>query len=514
MSQIWMDVDTALASVPVNAVALIDDTDFKTIEDAVVYNQAGLALFWNFTTTAGVTTVTAVTPTTAGVYDWTDFSTSGFYGIEIPASGGASIRNDAEGFGFFSGVATGILPWRGPTIGFRAAALNNLLVDDAFSATRGLAGTALPAAAADAAGGLAISDAGGLALDTLDSNVSAVLTDTAELGAAVGASISADIAAVKTDSAAVLVDTADMQPKLGTPAADIAADIAAVKVDSAAVLVDTAELGAAVGASISADIAAVKADSAAVLVDTADMQPKLGTPAADVSADIAAVKSETALIVADTNELQTDWVNGGRLDLLVDAIKLVTDLLPDAGALTAIGVDTARLTAVRAAILTDWIDGGRLDLLLDAIPTTAMRGTDSAALATVLGAAVGASISADVAAVKAETSLIVADTNELQSDDVPTLIAALNDISAANVNTEMADVMNTDTHAQPGQGALPATASFEQMITYIYKFMRNKSTQDDSDFKVYNDDAATVDHKATVGESGGTITKGEIVTGP
>ena len=36
---------------------------------------------------------------------------------------------------------------------------------DNYSATRGLAGTALPAAAADAAGGLPISDAGGLDLD-------------------------------------------------------------------------------------------------------------------------------------------------------------------------------------------------------------------------------------------------------------------------------------------------------------------------------------------------------------
>lgn len=32
-------------------------------------------------------------------------------------------------------------------------------------------------------------------------------------------------------------------------------------------------------------------------------------------------------ILADTNELQTDWANGGRLDLLIDAIKAVTDLL-------------------------------------------------------------------------------------------------------------------------------------------------------------------------------------------
>ena len=37
----------------------------------------------------------------------------------------------------------------------------------------------------------------------------------------------------------ILVDTADMQPKLGTPASNISADIAAVKVDTAAILVDT-----------------------------------------------------------------------------------------------------------------------------------------------------------------------------------------------------------------------------------------------------------------------------------
>jgi hypothetical protein len=58
------------------------------------------------------------------------------------------------------------------------------------------------------------------------------------------------------------------------------------------------------------DWAQLQSDATAILADTADMQPKLGTPAADVSADIAAVKAETALIVADTNELQTDDVPG------------------------------------------------------------------------------------------------------------------------------------------------------------------------------------------------------------
>lgn len=129
MPDLWMDVDTALAEVPVNIFPLIDDTDFKSIEGAVAYNAAGMALRWHFVTTGGAYTVTSVTPTTGGAYDWTDQGDSGIYTIEIPASGGASINNDTEGFGWFTGVATGVLPWRGPTIGFRAAALNNSMID-------------------------------------------------------------------------------------------------------------------------------------------------------------------------------------------------------------------------------------------------------------------------------------------------------------------------------------------------------------------------------------------------
>jgi len=39
----------------------------------------------------------------------------------------------------------------------------------------------------------------------------------------------------------------------------------------------------------------------------------------DIAADIIALKAETVLIVGDTNELQTDWVDGGRLDLILDS---------------------------------------------------------------------------------------------------------------------------------------------------------------------------------------------------
>lgn len=128
MPDLWMDIDTGLAEVPVNILPLIDDGDFKTRETGVAYDAAGMDLVWNFTTTGGAFTQTAVTPTSGGDYDWAHQG-DGMYTIEIPAFGGASINNDTEGFGWFTGIATGVLPWRGPVIGFRAALINNSLVD-------------------------------------------------------------------------------------------------------------------------------------------------------------------------------------------------------------------------------------------------------------------------------------------------------------------------------------------------------------------------------------------------
>ena len=113
-------VNVALSEVPVNIFPLIDDTDFKSLETAVAYNAAGMALKWNFFTVSGAFTQTSVTPTTSGTYDWAHQG-GAVYTIEIPASAGASINNDTEGFGWFVGVATGVCPWRGPIIKFENA---------------------------------------------------------------------------------------------------------------------------------------------------------------------------------------------------------------------------------------------------------------------------------------------------------------------------------------------------------------------------------------------------------
>lgn len=135
MADIWFDVDAALSEVPINKFPLIDDGDFKSREESVTYNQAGLDLVWNFLTTAGAFSQTAVTPTdTGGNYDFVNQG-NGMYTIEVPASGGASINNDTEGFGWFTGFATGILPWISPVFGFRRKALNDLLINGSTAST-------------------------------------------------------------------------------------------------------------------------------------------------------------------------------------------------------------------------------------------------------------------------------------------------------------------------------------------------------------------------------------------
>ena len=51
-------------------------------------------------------------------------------------------------------------------------------------------------------------------------------------------------------------------------------------------------------------------------------------------------------------------------------------------------------------------------------------------------------------------------------------------------------------------------------LGFLYKAWRNRSNQTATTWQLFNDDATTVDHKATVSDDGTTGEKGEVVTGP
>ena len=129
MPDIWIDVGLDGVELPVNLLPLLDDTDFKAIEDGITFDESGMDLNWNFRTASGTAyTQTNVAPTKAGdAYAWAHEG-NGMYSIACPADG-SQISNDTAGFGWFSGVCDGVLPWRGPVIGFRSTALNDALVD-------------------------------------------------------------------------------------------------------------------------------------------------------------------------------------------------------------------------------------------------------------------------------------------------------------------------------------------------------------------------------------------------
>lgn len=46
-----------------------------------------------------------------------------------------------------------------------------------------------------------------------------------------------------------------------------------------------------------------------------------------VDTEVAATLTDTNAILVDTDEIQADLKDGGRLDLLIDAIKAKTDLI-------------------------------------------------------------------------------------------------------------------------------------------------------------------------------------------
>ena len=95
-------VDTAIIMV---VGPCIDDTDFKTLEEGIAYNAAGMDISLIIEKTDGTSTTTAITLTTGGTSDWIH-KDGGYYEVEITAT-----QNAEEGIAYLRGVCTGVLPF-------------------------------------------------------------------------------------------------------------------------------------------------------------------------------------------------------------------------------------------------------------------------------------------------------------------------------------------------------------------------------------------------------------------
>lgn len=127
--------------------------------------------------------------------------------------------------------------------------------------------------------------------------------------------------------------------------------------------------------------------------------------------------------------------------------------------------------------------------------------------------AAGTNIAADIIVVDGNVDDIELDTNELQTDDYPTSFSSLNNLSAAQVNAEVVDVLTVDTHSELAQGAPTATPTFVEMFMLIYMERRNEVVVN-ATHKTISNDAGTVITKKAYTNDGTTYTETEMETGP
>lgn len=113
----------------------------------------------------------------------------------------------------------------------------------------------------------------------------------------------------------------------------------------------------------------------------------------------------------------------------------------------AAGTDLGSVLTDTNELQGDWVNGGRLDLLLDAIPTTAMRGTDSAALASEVTSARMSELddSAGKLVAVADLIKIAADAIKLETDKL-----TLGNAGAGVAGSIIEEIENRPTTAMRG----------------------------------------------------------------
>ena len=269
-----------------------------------------------------------------------------------------------------------------------------------------------------------------------------------------------------------------------------------------------ARIGAPVAASISADIAVIDAN-----VDQIETAVITNAAGDDIAADIIAIKSETATIVADTNELQTDDIPG-----LIATAQSDLDIITGATGVNLLVATQASIDAIEAdtnELQTDDIPG-----LIAALPTagenadqvweeaiadhSGTAGSTAEALgaagaagdpwATALPGAYGAGTAGEILGdwkdgerLDLIADSILADTNELQADDTPAAIAAVQ---------ATADAVEADT--QNIQGRIPAALAGGLMAADAQAISTSTVAADNLEASAETIVIGTVSHDNTV----------------
>lgn len=221
-------------------------------------------------------------------------------------------------------------------------------------------------------------------------------------------------------------------------------------------------------------------------------------PAEAAPANAVSLAEVIRAIHADVTGLNGDAMRG---------TNSANTTVPDAAG-TAAGLHSttdALITTVDTVVdgiqtdLSNGTDGlGALKTLIDAIQADLDNGTDG------LGA-----LKALIDTIDGIVDAILVDTGTT----IPALIAALENISTAEVNAEVVDALGTDTLSELSQGAPSATPTIKTALMLLYMLARNKLTSTSSELALYADDGSTKVSKKTLSDDGTTFTEAEMVSG-
>ncbi len=301
------------------------------------------------------------------------------------------------------------------------------------------------------------------------------------------------LGALKAETALIVADTGELQADdTPTAIAAVQAVVDKIPLSDGAVSWNATALGA---------INAECDTAVAALATTADLLDKLG--AVDEAA-AAGDPSATESVMQYVKQI---------VNVLTGSAGIVS-ILPAAA--PASGVSLAEM--IRAIyddsneLQGDWVDAGRLDTILDAIPTATMRGTDSAALASVategrLSELDAANLPADVDNILTDTGTTIpgtittlqADTDDIQTRLPAALAGGLmsSDLTAVSTSTAAAD--NLKAHALETL-SVTFTTSGGSATTAVLNLVDGAAASTTNDVyvgRILIFNAGTLDHQVT-----------------
>lgn len=266
-----------------------------------------------------------------------------------------------------------------------------------------------------------------------------------------------------------------------------ASEIAADAIDASALATDAVtEIVNAVWAAVTRTLTA---NTNLNDLNAAGVRAAVGLASANLDTQLLSIENKTTNLPSDPADASVVAGLIAGVEAKVDTVDTVVD---------AIKAKTDQLAFTTASRVDAQVFGMQPDTVT------------ASALAADAVAEINATVDVALADYDAPTHAeLVSEINDVQAD-----IAAMENLSAAQVNAEMVDVLTVDTYAEPGQGSPAATASLKDKIGYLFKAWRNKTTQTNSDYRLFADDGTTIDQKAGTSDDGTTFTRAKISSGP